>query len=139
MTPTAGPPRAVAFRCDGDDTLGAGHVGRCLPIAAAFAAQGWAPVFVGRYEGLAAWLLERAGLPVRPSAEDGGAPCGLDPAAWDAAVVDLYGADVDEVCALATRIGVLTLGEATRCPDAGLWVDYHLDRRAEPPTARVLP
>jgi spore coat polysaccharide biosynthesis predicted glycosyltransferase SpsG len=53
--------RAV-FRCDGDATIGAGHVGRCVQLARPLAGIGGEVVFVGRFGGTAAALLERAGM-----------------------------------------------------------------------------
>ena len=46
----------VALRCDGDERVGAGHVGRCLPIALALRRVGH-DVFVGSYGGVAERLL----------------------------------------------------------------------------------
>jgi spore coat polysaccharide biosynthesis predicted glycosyltransferase SpsG len=115
--------RPLAIRCDGDAAIGAGHVARCIPLAAAFAQQGWSPVFVGAYAGLAAWLLDRSGLP-RAATETGA--CGLGDR-WAAAVVDIYAAPEDELCAAAATRPVATLGEARRCPHRGVVLDYHLD------------
>ncbi|MDP9255704.1 MAG: hypothetical protein M3Q31_04000, partial [Actinomycetota bacterium] len=125
MSPPADGPaaaRALAFRCDGDAVVGAGHVARCIPLAAAFADAGWSPVFVGEYGGLAEWLLDRAGFPRR--VPEGGA-CGLGDG-WAAAVVDTYTLSQDELCAAAARRPQLTLGEARRCEERGLVLDYHL-------------
>jgi RimJ/RimL family protein N-acetyltransferase len=129
--------RALAVRCDGDERTGAGHVARCLPVAAALVFHGWQPVLVGRYAGLAQWLVEQAGFETRTPLADG--CCGLDPRAWDAALVDLYGVPEAEICELAGRLPVTTMGEASRCPAAGVRIDYHLDRDAARPTRRELP
>ena len=128
-------PRPLAVRCDGDEHAGAGHVARCLPLAAALRHHGWEPVFVGRYTGLARWLVERSGMNTRAPEEDG--VLGVD--GCDAAVVDLYGVAERDLCALAERLPVATPGEACRCPAAGIRIDYHLDRDGERPTARDLP
>jgi spore coat polysaccharide biosynthesis predicted glycosyltransferase SpsG len=130
--------RSLAFRCDGDAEIGAGHVARCLPLAAAFAERGFDPVFVGAYSSLARWLLDRSGLP-RVSPTPG--PCGLGDG-WDAAVIDTYTEPEDELCAAATARPVATLGEARRCPERGVVLDYHLDAPsgalADLPSERVV-
>ncbi|HMJ36450.1 MAG TPA: hypothetical protein VK501_21280 [Baekduia sp.] len=126
------PARRVAFRCDGGERVGAGHVARCLPLAAALAAGGHRPAFCGEYDGLAAWLLERSGLPVAPGAA-------LDDGPWAAAVIDSYTMSEPEICAVAQRLPVATIGEANRCERRGVLVDPHLDRRGEAPTDRLLP
>jgi RimJ/RimL family protein N-acetyltransferase len=129
--------RRLAVRCDGDERTGAGHVARCLPVAAALVFHGWQPVLVGRYAGLARWLVEQARFETRPPVAGG--CCGLDPDAWDAALVDLYGVPEAEICALAGGLPVTTMGEASRCPAAGVRIDYHLDRDAARPSNRELP
>ena len=106
-------------------------------VAEAFARRGWAVAFVGEFEGLAAWLIERAGREVLAPAD--GLACGLDPARWSAAIVDSYTLGAPEVCVLAGQIPVVTLGEATRCEEAGILIDYHLDRAGQVPTSRLLP
>jgi spore coat polysaccharide biosynthesis predicted glycosyltransferase SpsG len=120
-------PGRLAVRCDGDDVVGAGHVARCLPLAAAFAERGWEPVFVGAYAGLAAWLLGRSSL---PSAEPSPGRCGLGDDEWAAAVVDSYTIAPDDLCAAAALRPIATIGEARRCPTAGVVVDYHVDAPA---------
>lgn len=129
------PATSIAFRCDGDERSGAGHVGRCLPLAVALARLGCAVSFVGVYEGLAGWLLARAGVDVR--APDPGSPCGVAPERWGAAVVDSYRIAPAEICALAAELPLLTLAEANRCPTRGILLDYHLDT-AERTSARLL-
>jgi spore coat polysaccharide biosynthesis predicted glycosyltransferase SpsG len=124
--------RSVAFRCDGGDVVGAGHVARCLPLAAALVAGGHHATFCGDYDGLAAWLLERSGLPVAPGAA-------LGDGVWDAAVIDSYTLTEAEICAAAERLPVATIGEANRCAERGVLVDPHLDRLGETPTDRLLP
>jgi spore coat polysaccharide biosynthesis predicted glycosyltransferase SpsG len=124
------PGAVVAFRCDGGERVGAGHVARCIPLAAAFARDGHEPRFCGSFDGFAAWLLERAGQALAP------ADAVHDAAA---AVVDVYDAPVDVVCALAERMPICTIGEGARCPDAGVHLDFHADRNGESATDRVLP
>ena len=93
--------------------------------------------FTGSYDGLAAWLLERAGVDVdRPAA---GAPAGVDPQLADAVVVDSYTIEEAELCRLAETLPLATLAEARRCEGAGILLDYHLDRDGEPATSRLLP
>ena len=125
-------PRRIAIRCDGGATLGAGHVARCRPLAMAFAAAGHDVTIVGRLDGLAAWLVDGSGLPVQAPADG---PLGVDPARFDAAVVDLYDTDV---CPLARALPVATVAEASRCEDAGVLLDYHLDRDAAEDGPRLL-
>jgi UDP-2,4-diacetamido-2,4,6-trideoxy-beta-L-altropyranose hydrolase len=127
----------VAFRADGDERIGAGHVARCLPLAVALRGLGHAPTFVGAFGGLAAWLLERASIPTATPAI--GAPAGVELARFDAAVVDSYAIEEGEICRLAAIRPVATLGEARRCSDAGVVIDYHADRAGEAATARCLP
>jgi hypothetical protein len=126
----------VSIRCDGHEGIGAGHLARCLPLAHELARRGLEPELTGSFDGLAAWLAEHSGLPVR--APHPGAPCGVD-LAVAAAIVDGYDFDPAELCALAERVPVGTLAEGRRCHDAGVWVDYHLDRAGEPATERLLP
>jgi spore coat polysaccharide biosynthesis predicted glycosyltransferase SpsG len=125
------PARRLIVRCDGDDRVGAGHVARCLPLAAALRELGWTPTFSGRYAGLAAWLLERAGMPTSPGDD---ALSGAD-----AAIVDSYDLEPAAICALAERVPLVTPAEARRCEHAGTWLDYHADRHGEAPIGRVLP
>lgn len=112
----------VAVRCDGGTANGAGHVGRCIPVAAALRARGADARLVGRYDGVAAWLVERSGLPVEAP---GGAPCGIGAGGWDAALIDLYLDHPTEMCDAAGLLPLATVGESSRCPDAGTWIDYH--------------
>lgn len=127
----------LAVRCDGGTRIGAGHVARCLPLADAFARRGWSVVFVGRFEGLAAWLIERAGRDTAPPGDD--LACGLEPAEWAGAIVDSYALATTELCELARQLPIATLGEAARCEEAGVLIDYHLDLIGRPPEARLLP
>jgi UDP-2,4-diacetamido-2,4,6-trideoxy-beta-L-altropyranose hydrolase len=125
----------IAFRCDGDEQIGAGHVARCVPLALAFAQLGWNVGFVGRYEGLAAWLLRRAEIDVRRPTR--AAACGIAARSCDAAVIDSYRIAPGAICKLAGRLPLATLAEANRCPAYGILLDYHLDRTASP-NARLL-
>lgn len=127
----------VAFRADGDERIGAGHVGRCLPLAHAFRARGHSATFVGDYAGLAAWMLERSRVPVMTPVA--GAPAGVPAELFDAAVVDSYELASASVCRLARERPVATLAEAHRCPHAGVLIDYHVDRAGEAPSQRLLP
>lgn len=113
----------IAIRCDGGSAIGSGHVGRSLPIAKALRERGSQVVFVGEYDGTAAWLVGSADFEIVPPVA---APCGLAAEEWGAAVVDLYIHDGEaQVCRLAAELPIATIGEATRCSAAGLWVDYH--------------
>jgi UDP-2,4-diacetamido-2,4,6-trideoxy-beta-L-altropyranose hydrolase len=125
--PADGHQHRVAFRCDGDERSGAGHVGRCVPLAQALAARGWPPLFVGSYSGVAAWLLDRAGLDAVPA--DPSAPCGVAPARFAAAVVDSYAIPDEEICMLAALRPLATLAEANRCASSGVVVEYHVDAK----------
>ncbi len=125
----------IAFRCDGGEQIGAGHVARCLPLAAAFARLGWSVRFVGAYEGLASWLLARSGMTVGPANLE--SPCGLVAQECDAAVLDSYLIAPAAICDLAHELPVVTLAESSRCPTRGILLDYHLDR-TEPPDAHLL-
>ncbi len=127
----------LALRCDGNEIIGAGHVARCPPLATAFAQRGWTPVFVGRYTGLAQWLIERAGIGSEAPVDVW--PSGVDPQRWAAATVDDYHMRSSAICALAAELPVATMAEARRCPGSGILVDYHLDRAGEPVTNVELP
>lgn len=115
----------IAFRCDGDEQIGAGHVARCVPLAEAFKQLGWSVGFVGIYGGLACWLLARAEMDVRsPDLEE---PCGIAIEECDAVVLDSYVIPPRAICELAGALPIATLAEANRCPDRGILLDYHLD------------
>jgi spore coat polysaccharide biosynthesis predicted glycosyltransferase SpsG len=93
----------VSFRCDGDDArIGAGHVARCLRIALALRARGAEVRFDGRYDGIAASLLERAGVERGP----GG----------DAIVVDSYEIPPAEIEALGRQLPVAAIWDAGPAP-----------------------
>ena len=133
----AGDSLRIAFRADGDERIGAGHVARCLPLAHAFSLLGHQTMFVGSHEGLAARLLAEAGLQsVRP---DPHAPAGVSLAHSDAAVVDSYEISTKEICRLASSLPIATLAEANLCQEHGVLVDYHLDRLGDSATERLLP
>jgi hypothetical protein len=111
-------PKTLAIRCDGDGKVGAGHVARCLPLGRAFAERGWEVRFAGSFGGFAERLL-------------GDFPRGPVEGA-DAVIVDSY-----EEQALPD-VPLATIGEAVRYPGA-VWIDYHLDRLHDEPTATELP
>jgi hypothetical protein len=92
--------------------------------------------FIGRFDGFAAWLLERASLASELPVT--GAVCGLKPDRWNAAILDSYDLEPNEICALAQDLPIATLGEAKRCETEGILIDYHVDRMNERPTARLL-
>jgi UDP-2,4-diacetamido-2,4,6-trideoxy-beta-L-altropyranose hydrolase len=125
----------IVFRCDGNEQIGAGHVARCVPLAQAFVQLGWRVGFVGAYEGLASWLLARAGMTVQPP--DLQAPCGIAIGECDAAVLDSYLIAPAAICDLARMLPLVTIAEANRCPGHGILLDYHLDT-SEPPDAHLL-
>src|SRR4051812_20387889 len=109
----------IVFRCDGDDRVGAGHVGRCLQIARAFVAAGDEVVFEGSYGGAAAAMLDRAGMATRAPGAD----------AARAVIADSYELPAAGLEAPADRVPtavVLDGGEA-RAVTAAL--SYHLDAR----------
>lgn len=111
-------PKTLVIRCDGDDRVGAGHVARCLPLARAFAERDWDVRFSGRY----------GGLPERMIAGFGRG--GLDRA--DAVIVDSYERQP------LPEVPLATVGESLRYEGA-VWIDYHLDRLGDEPTATELP
>ena len=125
----------IAFRCDGNERIGAGHVARCIPLALAFAGLGWKVSFVGTYKGLAGWLLARAKIDAYPADPD--SSCGVLVERYDAAIVDSYAIAVESICTLACRLPLATIAEANRCPSRGVLLDYHLDR-FEPSDSRLL-
>jgi spore coat polysaccharide biosynthesis predicted glycosyltransferase SpsG len=118
----------VVFRCDGDARTGAGHVGRCLRLAAAFADAGHDVLLVGRYEGIAASLVERAGL---PATEPGHGPAGV-PADAGLAVVDSYVIDDAELEQLDGHVPVLAIRDGPGAPDVSAVLCYHPHRPCEP-------
>lgn len=129
MTPSVGGER-IAFRCDGNERIGAGHVARCIPLANAFSQLGWKVSFVGAYEGLAGWLLQRAKIRAKidTCAANPDLSCGLLAKRYDAVIVDSYAIAPDSICDLAHRLPLATIAEANRCPTCGVLLDYHLDR-----------
>ena len=110
----------LAFRCDGDDRVGAGHVARCIRIASAFRAAGREPVFFGTFRGTAATLLDTAGHEARPARE-------LDGREPEAIVVDSYELTDEEVSALAKRAPTAFLSDGAPAPSGCVVVSYHLD------------
>jgi RimJ/RimL family protein N-acetyltransferase len=123
--------KLIAVRCDGGDVLGAGHVGRCLPVARALARAGHEPVMVGDHDGVALRMLEHAGVARRPPAPD--EPCGI-PADVDAALVDVYGQGDEQrraAAALRPMVVVRDALDPAPPPPGAAYLDYHLD--AVPP------
>src|SRR4051812_10417834 len=115
----------VALRCDGDERVGAGHVGRCLPIALALRRAGHDALFVGRYGGVAAALLAAVDLPTVAAPAT---PAGL-PDEIGGALIDHYGIEDEEVASAAAARPVVALRDA-RAPHAlgpARLLDYHLD------------
>jgi UDP-2,4-diacetamido-2,4,6-trideoxy-beta-L-altropyranose hydrolase len=125
VTPSVAGER-IAFRCDGNERIGAGHVARCIPLATAFAQLGWKISFVGTYEGLADWLLARAKIDVRAANPD--FSCGILAERYDAVIIDSYAIAPNSICDLARRLPLATIAEANRCRTYGVLLDYHLDR-----------
>ena len=125
----------IAFRCDGNDAVGAGHVARCLQIARAFRDAGRTVVFVGEYEGTSASLVAAAGVEVRAPAGPGlGIPSGAG-----AAVVDSYELSWPEMEELAGSIPVAFIADGNDAPSVTAVVSYHLDaeRRVRVPRGTV--
>jgi UDP-2,4-diacetamido-2,4,6-trideoxy-beta-L-altropyranose hydrolase len=125
VTPSVARER-IAFRCDGNELIGAGHVARCIPLAAAFAQLGWRVSFVGAYEGLAGWLLARA--KIHAVAVDLKVPCGIRAERYDAVIIDSYEIAPASICELSRTLPTATIAESNRCPTCGVLLDYHLDR-----------
>ena len=84
----------VALRCDGDERSGAGHVARCLRLAAALERRGASCELVGRHRGRSGGARGRRRHRRRPPEE--GAPAGR-PSDADALVVDSYGLPSSEI------------------------------------------
>jgi spore coat polysaccharide biosynthesis predicted glycosyltransferase SpsG/RimJ/RimL family protein N-acetyltransferase len=110
----------IAFRCDGGDRVGAGHVARCLQIAAAFRMAGDEPLFVGQFDGLAAALLEAGGMEAVAPTPD--APLGVPPGA-DLAVLDSYELEPAEA---GVPVAAIEDGPLQSRPGV-IPIDYHLD------------
>jgi UDP-2,4-diacetamido-2,4,6-trideoxy-beta-L-altropyranose hydrolase len=125
----------VALRCDGDDRLGAGHVARCLRLAAALERRGARCELIGRHEGPAGELVAAAGVATRPP-EDG-APAGRPPCA-DALVVDSYELPHSEIEAAARELPVAVLIDGDAAPAGVTVLSYHLDAAERLPAARGL-
>src|SRR5215218_5891023 len=108
--------RAV-FRCDGDRTIGAGHVGRCLPLARVLRDAGAEVVFAGRFNGVAAELLAHAGVAAVP-------PDAAPPP--DLVVADGYGLRGAELVVLRRGAPVLVLAAAEKLTPPTLALAYHV-------------
>jgi spore coat polysaccharide biosynthesis predicted glycosyltransferase SpsG/RimJ/RimL family protein N-acetyltransferase len=114
----------VAFRCDGDDRLGAGHVARCLRLAAALEQRGARCELIGCHEGAAAELVAAGGIASRPP--EPGAPAGRPPDA-DALVVDSYDLPASEVEAARGELPVAVVIDGYEAPTGVTVLSYHLD------------
>jgi spore coat polysaccharide biosynthesis predicted glycosyltransferase SpsG/RimJ/RimL family protein N-acetyltransferase len=111
-------PGGVAFRCDGDARVGAGHVARCLQIALAFRAAGTEVVFCGNYDGIAADLLAADEMATAPAEAATGT---------SAVVVDSYEIPASEIEALARELPTAALVDDTEVPATVPVLSYHLD------------
>ncbi len=115
----------IAFRCDGNARVGAGHVARCLQIALAFKAVGTPVVFVGRYSAVAADLLAAAGLATAaPDGDD--AVLGVG-AGIEAVVVDSYEIEPARIEAAGRTLPVATVFDGEAAPAVAAVLSYHLD------------
>lgn len=114
----------IAFRCDGDARVGAGHVARCLQIALAFEAAGTATRFVGSFDGIAADLLAAAGVAsVAPVGDENlGVGAGVH-----AVVVDSYEIDPARIEAAGRALPVAAVLDDGAAPAVAAALCYHLD------------
>lgn len=111
----------LVFRCDGDDRTGAGHVSRSLQIALAGRRRGDEILFVGQYRGMAARLLEAAGVPSHaPSASPAGLPSG-----GATAVIDSYEISRDEIRRAARTQPVVQVRDHQDSVDGAIGLRYH--------------
>lgn len=117
------PAGAILFRCDGGTRVGAGHIARCLQIAAAFRHAGKPIVFVGRYEDLPGQLVTRAKVPtVLPS----GGPAGV-PAGAGGVVVDSYEIAANELLELERSVPVAAIIDGEQVPEVTAVLSYRSD------------
>jgi UDP-2,4-diacetamido-2,4,6-trideoxy-beta-L-altropyranose hydrolase len=116
----------IAFRCDGDGRVGAGHVARCLQLANAFRSGGDDVVLVGCYEGVAAALIEAVGVATLPADDT---PAGL-PGQVDLAVIDSYEIGPGAMTAAAAAVPVVVVLDAGAAPQDTIGFDYHADADA---------
>lgn len=114
----------IAYRCDGGVHVGAGHVARCLQLALAYEAVGIRAVFVGHYDGIAAGLLEAAGITAVAPRDD--RPLGL-PDAVAAAIVDSYEISAAEIERATADLPVGCVIDDGPAPAATAILSYHLD------------
>lgn len=127
-------PSQLAFRCDGDDRIGAGHVARCLQLARAFAAGGADVVFTGSFGGTARALLEAAGFPTRtaPEARSG-------ELARSAVIVDSYSIAHADIEQMSRERPTAVICDAAHAPRATAALSYHLEPiETEPGTVAVM-
>lgn len=115
----------VAFRCDGDARVGAGHVARCLQLALALRAGGASTVFIGTWSGVAADLLQASGL---DRVDPGPGPLGA-PSEADAVIVDSYEIPAAEIERAAAEQMVVALVDLGSPPAGATILSYHLDAR----------
>ena len=125
----------MVFRCDGDDSTGAGRVVRCLQIASAFRAVGEPVVFVGRYSGTAGRLLAESGFPTSPPTQDA---AGV-PASASGAVIASSARSDGELVELGRTMPVAILGRRDRPPPVTAAVDYRLDAHRVQPSPTTTP
>jgi len=114
----------IALRCDGDATIGVGHVARCLRLANVLRRRGAHCQLVGRVSGTAAAIVRAAGVAVVPPPS--GRPCGL-PVDADAALVDSYDIPTAEIETAAVQLPLAVLLDGTEAPEGATVISYHLD------------
>jgi spore coat polysaccharide biosynthesis predicted glycosyltransferase SpsG/RimJ/RimL family protein N-acetyltransferase len=115
--------RLTVFRCDGGQRVGAGHVARCLQLAAAFRLAGEPILFAGRYDGIARRLVTAAGV---PTASPSAAPAGI-PARATAAVVDSYEIGDEELSTVQRVLPVAVICDGQRAPAVTAAITYRAD------------
>lgn len=91
---------SILIRCDGDDRIGLGHVGRCLALAEAWRRAGIATRFIGRFGAAAQRMLARADMLAQPAGGALGTPedralLSGQASGARAVLVDSYAMDLD--------------------------------------------
>jgi spore coat polysaccharide biosynthesis predicted glycosyltransferase SpsG/RimJ/RimL family protein N-acetyltransferase len=113
----------IFLRCDGDERIGAGHVGRCVQIARALQSAGAEVALAGSYSGVAERLIAAAGIPaVAPGSGRLGVPVGAD-----GVVLDSYEFPMPEIEALGRDLPVAAISDGGPVPRVAAVLDYHLD------------